>query len=77
METNKLQTHTKQIHRAANKTHPVELTDQKHNDIWTTHNGTAAQPNTKNGNLHVQEHKSNDEPRMERRKVVPEQKTTI
>ena len=71
METNKRQTPTKQSHRAANKTHPVEPTDQKHNDIWITHNRNAAHPNKKNGNLHVQEHKSNDEPGVERRKMVP------
>ena len=38
MEAGKLQATAKQSYRAKNKAHPLELTNQKHNDIWSTHN---------------------------------------
>ena len=49
----------------------MEFTYQKHNDLWTTHHGNANQPNKEDRNLHVQTHKSNDDPRMERGEMVP------
>ena len=55
----------------------MELTNQKHNNIWTTHSRNTAKSNKENGNIYVQEHQSNDESRMERRQMVPGKKTTI
>ena len=55
----------------------MELTNKKHNDIWTTHDRDTSQPDEKNGNLHVQEYQSNDEPWMERGQMVPGEKTAV
>ena len=56
METNKLQATQKQSNQQKNKTDTLELTNQEHNDLWTTHNTNARVPNKKNGILHAQEH---------------------
>ena len=52
----------------------MELTNKEHNDLWTTYNGNADQSNKKDRILHVQAHTSNDEPMVERRKMVPGKK---
>ena len=55
----------------------MELADKKHDDIWTPHKGTVAQPNRTNRNIHVQTHTNYDEPTMEGWRMVPREETTL
>ena len=56
METSKLQTTAQQSHRPKNKNHLMELTDQKHNDIWIAHGRNTTKSDQDAGNFYVQEY---------------------
>ena len=71
MGKSKLQTPKKQSSNAQNKDNAMEFTNKKRDDLWTPHHRNATHPDGENGSLHVQAHPNNDEPRMQRRKMVP------
>merc|ERR1712112_490465 len=56
LETSELQTTAQQSHHPKNKNYPLELSNQKHNDIWTAHNRNTTKPNQDVGNFHVQKY---------------------
>ena len=65
MEDCELKTTQKQSYQRTDQVNTLELANKKHDDIWSTHKGTATQSNQSDRNIHVQTYKNNDEPTME------------
>ena len=77
MGKSKLQTPEMQGSHAHDQDHAMELTDKKHNDLWTPHRRNTTHPEWKNGIIHVPAYPNDDEPQMERRRMVPGEKSTL